>query len=172
MAEVLGGLPADVEVPILAVQHIAAGFTAGLVEWLRQQTPLAVKLAVPEESARPGAVYVAPEGSQMGITSGGRIRVTDEALEEGFRPSASYLFQSVAQAYGPSALGILLTGMGRDGAQGLLRLREAGGITIAQNEETSVVFGMPGEAVRLGAAEHVLPPDGIAATLRSFLKPG
>jgi two-component system chemotaxis response regulator CheB len=167
VAAIFRELPADLDVPILLVQHIAPGFVAGLVEWLDQGTQLAVKLAEPGEGARPGTVYVAPDGAQMGITSGGRISLARDAAENGFCPAASYLFDSVADAYGPSAAGILLTGMGRDGAGGLLELRQKGGLTIAQSEETSVIFGMPGEAVRLGAAEYVLSPEQIAVTIRA-----
>ena len=156
--EILARLPRDFEVPILVVQHITPGFTRGLVTWLGQGTPLAVKLAELGESVSPETVYLAPDGSQMGITKDGRLRLTRGVVQDGFCPSASYLFQS-AEAYGRSAMGVLLTGMGRDGAQGLLRLREAGGDGIAQDEATSVVFGMPGEAIRLGAAEHVLSPS-------------
>lgn len=172
LAEILGELPRQVGAPILVVQHIAPGFTAGLVEWLRQGTRLAVKLAEPGESARPGTVYVAPEGSQMGVTKEGQIRLTKEPVEDGFCPSATHLFQSVAEALGRSAVGILLTGMGRDGAAGLKRLREAGGVTIAQDKESSVIFGMPAEAVRLGAAEYVLSPTQISEMIRSGVTPG
>ena len=169
VATVLRDLPGDLAVPILLVQHIAPGFAAGLVEWLDQSTQLAVKLAGPGEGVRPGTVYVAPDGSQMGITRGGRIVLAKDSVDGGFCPSASYLFGSVAEAYGRSAAAILLTGMGRDGAGGLLRLRQMGGLTIAQDEETSVIFGMPGEAVRLGAAEYVLSPEQIAVTVRSVV---
>ena len=169
LAQILPRLPGDLGVPILIVQHIARGFTEGLAEWLDQGTPLAVKLAEPGEAVRPGTVYLASDGAQMGITKEGRIRLTKDVIEDGFCPSASYLFQSVAETYGRSALGILLTGMGRDGAAGLKRLREAGGVTIAQNEETSVVFGMPGEAIRLGAAEYVFSPEQITRAIRSLV---
>ena len=171
VAEILAKLPRDLGVPILIVQHIAPGFTAGLVEWLGQGTRLTVKLAEAGESSQPGRVYVAPDGFQMGITKDGRIRLTKEPGEDGFCPSASYLFQSVAEAYGPSAIGMLLTGMGRDGAAGLRKLREVGGLTVAQDEETSVIFGMPGEAVRLGAAEYVLSPEQISRMIRSLVTP-
>ena len=172
VAEILRGLPREFGAPILVVQHIAPGFTEGLVEWLGQGTPLAVRLAEAGEPVRPGTVYVARNGVQMGITGDGRIRLTKEPAEDGFCPSASYLFQSVAQAYGRAAVGILLTGMGRDGARGLLRLREAGGLTIVQDEESSVIFGMPGEAVRLGAAEHVLSPEQISGMICSLVISG
>lgn len=168
IAQILSMLPGDLAAPILVVQHITPGFTPGLAAWLDQGTRLTVKLAEPGESVSPSTVYIAPDGSQMGITKAGRIRLTKGVAEQGFCPSASYVFQSVAEAYGRSAMGILLTGMGRDGAQGLLQLREARGVTIAQDEETSVVFGMPGEAIRLGAAEHVLSPPQIAAMIGSL----
>lgn len=172
VAEILRGLPREFGAPILLVQHIAPGFTEGLVEWLGQGTPLAVRLAEAGESVRPGTVHVARDGAQMGITREGRIHLTKELTEDGFCPSASYLFQSVALAYGRSAMGILLTGMGRDGAVGLRRLREAGGLTIAQDETSSVIFGMPGEAIRLGAVEHVLSPEQISGMIRALATPG
>jgi two-component system chemotaxis response regulator CheB len=170
VSEILEELPADLGVPILLVQHITPGFTEGLIEWLAQGTRLAVKLAETDESVRAGTVYVAPERSQIGITRTGRIRLAQEPAEGGFCPSAGYLFEAVAEAYGASAIGILLSGMGRDGAKGLLRLRNVGAVTIAQDEETSVVFGMPGEAVRVGAAQFVLPPERIAETVRALAK--
>jgi len=168
VADILKSLPGELDVPILVVQHIAAGFVAGLVDWLMHQTRLTVKLAERGERVAPGTVYIAPDKLQMGITAGGTIHLLADPAEDGFCPSVSYLFQSVAESFGPSAVGVLLTGMGRDGADGLLRLREAGAITIAQDEETSAVFGMPAEAIRLAAAQHVLPPKEIAAALRSL----
>lgn len=172
LTKLLTGLPADLAAPLLVVQHIAPGFIPGMAEWLSQGTRLTVKLAEPAESVRPGTVYLAPDGLQMGIAKDGRIRLMKELVEEGFCPSASYLLQSVAESYGRSAIGILLTGMGRDGAAGLKRLREAGGVTIVQNEESSVVFGMPAEAIRLGAAEYVLSPEQIVGTIRSLVNHG
>ncbi len=169
IAEILAGLPGDLGAPILVVQHIAPGFITGLAEWLRGQTPLTVQVAAPAESVWPRTVYLAPDGFHMGITGDGRIRLTKEPTSDGLCPSISYLFESAAEVYGPSAVGILLTGMGRDGATGLLKLREKGGITIAQDAESSVIFGMPAEAIRLGAAEWVLPPAGIANTIRSLV---
>lgn len=172
IADILARLPCDLGAPILVVQHIAPGFTVGFAEWLAQGTRLAVKLAEPGEATRPGTVYLAPEGSQTGITKDGRIRLTRESAEDGFCPSASYLFQSVAEAYGRFAIGILLTGMGRDGAAGLKRLREVGGVTIAQDEESCVIFGMPQEAIRQGAVEYVLSPEQIVGAIRSLVSHG
>jgi two-component system chemotaxis response regulator CheB len=170
VAEILAELPAMLRCPVLLVQHIAPGFAEGLAKWLGRSTALAVRLAEDGTEARPGVVYVAPDGAQMGVGAEGRITLTDDLEADGFRPSASYLMRSVARAYGASAVGVLLTGMGRDGAAGLLELRNAGGVTIAQDKESSVVFGMPMEAIRLGAAEHVLPPKRIAETIRTLVE--
>ena len=170
VAEILAGLPTAP--PILVVQHIAPGFTTGLAEWLNRGTRLEVKLAKSGEAVRSGTVYLAAEGLQMGITREGRIRLASEPAEDGFCPSATYLFHSVAESYGRSAIGILLTGMGRDGATGLHQLLQAGGVTIVQDEESSVVFGMPAEAIRLGAAEYVLSPEEISGTIRSLVTQG
>ena len=169
IVEILGSLPLNFPVPILVVQHIATGFTPGLVKWVGQSTPLHVKLAKSGETAQPGTVYLAPHGAQMGITKDRQIHLTKEPRENHFCPSVSYLFESVAKAFGQSAMGILLTGMGQDGAGGLLQLSKAGGVTIAQDEETSVIFGMPGEAIRLGAAQYVLSPAQIAELLRGLV---
>lgn len=141
----------------------------GLAEWLGRQTALRVKLGEAGEAAHPGTVYLAPDGAHMGITDAGRLRLTMDATEDGFCPSASFLLRTVAEAYGPSAVGVLLTGMGRDGATGLQRLRLAGGVTIAQDEESCVVFGMPAEAIRLGAAQYTLAPPDIARTLCTLI---
>lgn len=154
---------------MVLVQHIAPGFAQGLAEWLGQVVALPVKLGEAGEALLSGTVYLAPDGTQMGVGPDGRIRLARQAGEDGFCPSVTYLFRTVAQAYGAGAAGVLLTGMGRDGAQGLLELRRAGAVTVAQDEESSAIFGMPGEAVRVGAAEHVLPPEEIAALLRSLV---
>jgi two-component system chemotaxis response regulator CheB len=168
LVEALGDLRGALAVPVLVVQHITPGFTAGLAEWLANQTHLPVKLAENGEPAREGVVYLAPDGLEMGMGADGRIRLTAENAGDGLHPSADHLFASLAQARGPSVLGILLTGMGRDGAEGLGRLRAAGAVTVAQDEATSVVFGMPGEALRRGAAEHVLSPREIGRMIRSL----
>lgn len=160
-------LPASLPAPILLVQHIAPGFVAGLADWLDETTSLRVKLAESDEMAEAGCVYVAPEARHLGISRHGRIALSTDGAEQGFCPSASFLFRSVAEAYGRQAMGVILTGMGRDGADGLLRLREAGGTTIAQDEESCVVFGMPGEAIRLQAAALVFSPPQITEAIGS-----
>jgi two-component system chemotaxis response regulator CheB len=153
------------------VQHIAAGFTQGLADWLTATTGLSVQLARHGESTRPGAAYLAPDGCQMSLGRDFRIACEDQPAEHGLRPSVSFLFRTVAQRFGAEAAGVLLTGMGCDGAEELKRMRDAGAITFAQDKESSVVHGMPGEALRLGAAMHVGPPERIAALLHSLLTP-
>jgi two-component system chemotaxis response regulator CheB len=172
LAEILAGQSRSFPAPILIVQHISPGFTDGLARWLALGTPLTVKVAESGEPARPGTVYLAPDGLQMGVSPDGRIGLSGERGEDGFCPSVSYLFAAVAESYGRSAMGILLTGMGRDGATGLRKLRDAGGITIAQDKESSVIFGMPAEAIRLAAAHHVLSPVEVVEMMRSLVSAG
>jgi two-component system chemotaxis response regulator CheB len=169
IAGILSGLPKTFPAPILAVQHIAPGFTSGLVDWIGRSTLLRVKLAQDGESVHPGTVYLAPHGTQMGVSKSRKILLVDGPTENSFCPSVSHLFQSVAEVVGRFGAGILLTGMGQDGAAGLLRLRKVGGTTIVQDEETCIVFGMPGEAVRLGAAQYVLSPKEIAEALGNLV---
>jgi two-component system chemotaxis response regulator CheB len=168
VAEILARLPATLPVPILYVQHITRGFTAGLVEWLKGQTKLKVKVADAGEALLPGTVYIGPEGLQLGLNGDLRARLAPPGGGDAFCPSVSHLLASVVDAVGGEAMGVLLTGMGRDGVTELHRLRERGGITIAQNEKSSVVYGMPGVAVREGAAEHVLAPAQIAQSIAAL----
>jgi two-component system chemotaxis response regulator CheB len=161
---VLGGLPSDFAPPVLVVQHIAAGFETGLVDWLQPQCALPIRMAA--DGARPvgPGIYVAPPGRHLEVR-GGLLRLSDAAPLAGHRPSATVLFRSVAREYGSRAVGVLLTGMGDDGAAGLLELQAGGGATIAQDAASSAVFGMPAAAIALGAVDQVLPPSGIAARL-------
>jgi len=152
--------------PVLVVQHMARGFVEGFAKWMEGMLHFPVAVARQGERARSGQVYLAPDDLHLGIDHHGCIQLADAPPEEGFRPSADYLFRSVAAAYGRQALGILLSGMGRDGAAGLKVIRDAGGTTAVQDEASSVVFGMPGVAVALGAAQHVLPPAGLARLMQ------
>jgi len=165
LQSILAGLPKNLGVPILVVQHITPGFTEGLAEWLAGSSGRPVRVAADGDRLVPGHVFIAPEGFQLGIRRGGTISVARDEPENGHCPSISYLFRSVAEVFGPGAIGVLLTGMGRDGAAGLKLMKEKGAITIAQDRESSVVHGMPGEAIRMGAATHVLPLGQIAAAL-------
>ncbi len=161
---ILSGLPADFPIPLLIVQHIAAGFIRGMVEWLSATSGPALHIASEGHTIQGGHAYFAPDGFEMGVDRGGLVRLRKEG-SGAMIPTVSYLFRSVMDTYGPRSAGVLLTGMGRDGAHELKLMREKGALTIAQDEESSVVFGMPGEAVRAGAAEYVWPPDKIARAL-------
>lgn len=160
--DILVALPADLAAPILVVQHISAGFVPNFVWWMDRTTPFRVQIAESGVVAEAGAVYVGPNGAHLGITRRGRLVLSDEPPRDDFCPSVSWLMESVGEAYGAAALGVVLTGMGRDGASGLAALRKAGGVTIAQDEESCVVFGMAAEAIRLDAAAHVMAPPDIA----------
>src|ERR1700722_20716677 len=162
---ILAGLPINFPVPVLIVQHIAAGFTQGFVDWLAHSSSLPVVLGAHGQSVLPGQGYVAPDGVHMAVYADGRIQLRSDEAENGLRPSVSFLFRSVAKAYGPSAVGVLLTGMGRDGASELKLMKEHGAVTIAQDEKTSVVHGMPGEAIKMGGATYILPPEKICLAL-------
>lgn len=165
---ILAGLPRNFPVPVLIVQHIAAGFTQGFVEWLAQSSSLPVRVPAHGQSVFPGEVYVAPDGLHMAVGTDGRVQLMSGEPENGLRPSVACLFRSVAKAYGQNAVGVLLTGMGKDGAWELKLMKEQGAVTIAQDRETSVVHGMPGEAIRLGGATYVLPPEKICLALTSL----
>jgi two-component system chemotaxis response regulator CheB len=166
LQKILAGLGDRFPVPLVIVQHISAGFSEGLAQWLARSAGFPVCIPRHGDFMSPGNAYVAPDGSHMGVDSRGRIILSKDPPEHGLRPSVSYLFRSVAQVYARHAVGVLLTGMGRDGAGELKLLKEKSCVTIAQDKESCVVHGMPGEAMRLGAATHVLPPEKICEALR------
>lgn len=166
----LAGIGKAFPAPVAVVQHIAHGFLDGMVTWLNQTTGQKVHVAADGEFLLPGNVYFAPDDFQMGIEKSGVVRLSKAIPENGIRPSVSYLFRSVAEAYGSEAAAVLLTGMGKDGAEELKLLKDAGAVTIAQDMESSVVYGMPGEAVRIGGASYVLPPDKISTALKNLLR--
>ena len=171
LAEFLAPLPEHFPRPILVVQHIAKGFTPGLVDWLGRAARLRVVMAREGERPEGGLVYVAPEGLHMGLGTGGLLTLSDDPPEHLVRPSASWLFRSVAAVHGGRAAAILFSGMGSDGAVELGQLRALGAVTFAQDRASSVVWGMPGEAVRLGAAAHVGDPSRIASILLDAVMP-
>ncbi len=167
--EILRALPPRFPIPILLVIHIGETFGTMLAEWFDGQSPLTVTLARDGDALTAlgeGRVVMAPPGRHL-VVREGRLRLTDEPERHSCRPSVDVLFNSVAAEPGLHSIAVLLTGMGRDGAEGLLAIRRAGGLTIAQDEETSVVFGMPREAISRGAAERVLPLRQIALALVS-----
>lgn len=162
---ILSALPRDFGSPILIVQHIARGFLPGMVEWLNQTTGLHVHIAAHGALPTPGHAYIAPDDFHLGVGTAGRLLLAREPPENGLRPSVSYLFRTLATNGGANAIGVLLTGMGKDGAVELKQMRDAGCFTIAQDRESSVVHGMPGEAIEIGAAVQILPADRIAGAL-------
>ncbi len=162
---ILKGLPPDFPVPILIAQHIAPGFTNALVDWLATTTGFTVKICAQNDKLEPATAYLCPEGSQTGLTNSLRVTLTDEDCVNGVRPSVSFLFSSIAEIQNRRVAAVLLTGMGRDGADELKTLRERGAVTIVQDAESSLVHGMPGEAIKLGAAQHVVPASRISELL-------
>jgi len=165
LRDLLGALPPTFAVPVLIVQHISKGFVGGLVNWLAANTKLQVRVATATDTARGGVVYVAPDDQHLGIRQDGRILLSSTPAVGSFRPSATHLFQSAAAAYGGTMIAVILTGMGDDGVSGLRAVHAAGGLIIAQDEATSVVFGMPREAARAGVVSTVLPLPEIAPRL-------
>ncbi len=168
LAEILHNLPATFPLPILIVQHITPGFGQGLAAWLNRQTPLEVRMARHTDEPQPGQVLIAPDNYHTQINNMGLVALNQTPAYYGLRPAANVLFSSVAQVYGATALGIILTGMGDDGAEGLLAMRRSGARTIAQDKESSIVFGMPAVAIEKGAVEQVLPLNSIAPAMVSL----
>lgn len=167
---ILAGLSRDFPMPILVVQHISKGFLPGLAAWLGQTTAMQVHVAANGLRPRPGHVYFAPDDFHLELDAQGCIRLAREPHAKGLCPSVDRLFRSLAAHCGPAAVGVLLTGMGRDGAAELLTMRERGAHTIVQDRETSVIHGMPGAAVALDAAVEVLPVEAIADALSRVAK--
>lgn len=165
IAEVLRALPTDFAPAVLVVQHMADGFIPGLVTWLDSVSPLRVGVAEAGRVLRPGTVSIAPSGRNVHVGSNLRVVLCEPSERQFHVPGIDPAFRSVADTVGPHAIGILLTGMGRDGAAGLKSLRDAGAVTIGQDEASSAVFGMPAVAMTLGGVEHQLPLTEIAPTV-------
>ncbi len=170
ISALLESFPAGFPYPILVVQHMAKGFTNGLADWLNRTTPLPVRVAHDGQRPESGVVYIAPEDLHLCVNSVGELILVDEPPEHLVRPSVSRLFRSMASVYRGEMAAILLSGMGKDGAAEMKMLRDLGAVTFAQDKESSVVWGMPGEAVRLGAAEYVGSPSFIASVLQEVLE--
>ncbi|MBN8724937.1 MAG: chemotaxis-specific protein-glutamate methyltransferase CheB [Acidobacteria bacterium] len=168
--KILSELPINFAPAILIVQHISVGFTKMLAEWLKVSSKLPCKIASNNESVLLGQVYIAPDNFHMQITPDKKISLTNDPAENGLRPAVSCLFRSVASNFSNNVIGILLTGMGKDGAAELKLIKDKGAITVAQDETSSVVYGMPGEAVKLGATTYVLSPDEIVSLLKILTK--
>jgi two-component system chemotaxis response regulator CheB len=163
LARLLAALPREYPIPLLIVQHIAAGFTEGLAKWLDQAIPLPVRIAGDREPAGPG-VWIAPEGAHLKLAPGGRLSLDRHTVAGGHRPSGDVLFESIAAVAGKAGVAVVLSGMGSDGAAGAQALQRRGGLSIAQDEASSAVYGMPRAAAENGV-DLVLSPARIAASL-------
>lgn len=165
LGQLLPSLPADFPAPVLIAQHIADGFAAGMAAWLDTISPLSISLARDGDPLAAGRVYLADSRTHLLVGASGRLTLVPRRDENIYRPSCDTLLTSVARYAGARAVGVILTGMGRDGVDGLLAIHRGGGMTIAQDEASSVVFGMNQEAIRAGAIRWVLPLAEIAAAL-------
>ena len=169
LSVVLGGLPRTLPAGVIVVQHLGEDFTLGVAEWLRRSTALDVRVARDGDRPTPGTVLVAGGNDHLIFKGSGRLGYTPEPHDRVYRPSIDVFFDSVCRLWRGTAIGVLLTGMGRDGAQGLQAMRAHGHHTIAQDEATSAVYGMPKAAAALNAAVDILPLDGIAARIGEVL---
>ncbi len=162
---ILSELPGDFPVPILIVQHITQGFSVGLADWLNKESDLRVKMAEDGEPLARHTAYLAPDGRHLGLSDGLSILLANEPPMASFRPSANFLFEAAARVYRNQAICVMLTGMGDDGVQGLQAVRQAGGRVFAQDEESSVVYGMPAAAVAAGLVDQIVSLECIAQRL-------
>lgn len=161
LLKILGKLPGDFPCGIVIVQHITSGFLSGMVDWLDKECRIRVKIGEDSEEIRPGVAYIAPDNFQMRVKEGGRISLADEPANQGHKPSGDVLLESVGRTYGRGSIGVILTGMGRDGAIGMKTIKQSQGKTIAQNEKSCVVFGMPHAALEMDVVDHVFPLERI-----------
>ena len=165
LATILSQLPANFGAAIAIIQHVDMQFSAGLVDWLNQQTPLTVRLAKTGDRLEKGIVHVAGTNDHLSLRSDLTLHYIKEPIDYPYRPSVDVFFKSLAQYWSQKAIAVLLTGMGQDGAEGLKVLRSRGWHTIAQDEKSCIVYGMPKAAVQLNAAMEILPPDAIVKSL-------
>lgn len=168
LRDILAELPPDYPLPVIIVQHMTAGFAAGFSQWLSTASGFPVRIAEDGAQLAGGSAYLAPDGYQLGVSRDLRIALAPLPAEHGMRPSVSYLFRSIPRNLRGATAAVLLTGMGKDGALELKCLKDEGALTIVQDRATSAVYGMPGEALKLGAARLVLEPKGIGKTLRAY----
>ena len=164
----LSSLPSTYALGVVVVQHMTDGFTASMLRWFQERCPLSIKVAEDGDAIVPRRVLFTPETFHLVVAVGGRVHLSSADPVNGHRPSIDVTFQSIAKVYGARSAGVLLTGMGSDGANGLLAIRRAGGVTIAQDEQSSPIFAMPRAAIELGAVQQVLPPAGIIRSLNAL----
>jgi two-component system response regulator WspF len=165
IAKILRKLPKEFAAPIVIIQHVDAEFAPGLADWLTEEAKLPVKLIRPHDRLDNHQVLLAATNEHVILTTSGNLIYTSEPKDHPYRPSADVFFRSLAENWKGSGIAVLLTGMGRDGAEGLLKLRKSGWMTIAQDKETSIVYGMPKAAADLKAAEKILPDEQIGPAL-------
>jgi two-component system chemotaxis response regulator CheB len=165
LAALLPQLPATLAAPVLIAQHLSVGFAEAMAGWLDDLCALKVVVAQAGEMPQPGCVYLADPSRHLILSPDRRLRYVEPDERDIYHPSCDRLLSSVAERYGPQVLGVILTGMGRDGVRGLLDIRAAGGQTLAQDEASSIIFGMNREAILAGAIRRVLPLDEIAGAL-------
>jgi two-component system response regulator WspF len=168
LAILLHALPADFPAPIVIIQHVDQQFSAELAAWLDRQCPLQVRLAEAGDTLEPGRVLVAGSNNHLILNSNSVLEYTPEPVDMAYRPSVDVFYASMAQHWAGDAVAVLLTGMGRDGAEGMLSLHNKGVFTVAQDEASSTVYGMPKAAAQIGAAEKILPLDDIAPELMEY----
>ncbi|MBI5417755.1 chemotaxis-specific protein-glutamate methyltransferase CheB, partial [Candidatus Poribacteria bacterium] len=169
LMEIFKNIPRNVSCSFVIVQHISDGFEAGLAEWLGNECKIEVKIAEDMEKIKNGVAYIAPYGKQMRVGNS-RIHLSEGSSDYEFNPSGDILLESVAREYMDEAVGVILTGMGRDGAKGIKTIKESGGFTIAQNEKSSMIFGMPKAAIELNVVDKISPLENIANEIISALK--
>ena len=170
LLEILKRLPGDFPCGIAIVQHITSGFLPGLVDWLTKECKIRVKIGEDSEEIQPGVAYIAPDNVQMRVEDGGKIILSDEPAYKGHRPSGDLLLESVAKTYGKGSVAALLTGMGRDGVMGMKAIKQFHGKTIAQDEKSCVVFGMPKVAIEMNVIDKVLSLGKIAEEIVSMVR--
>ncbi len=170
VVKVVKQMPQDCRVPIVIVLHISDGFVDGFVNWLNSQVSIEVKVARDGASLLPGVAYVAPFGLHMRVTNDGRINLAAGEKVCGMMPSGTVLFESIAEAFGKRGCGVILTGMGRDGSEGLKKIHDSGGLAMAESESSCVIFGMPKAAIDIGAVDHVVELDKVYDEIIKWFK--
>ncbi len=170
LARVLRELPATMPVPVFVVQHIPAGFSTGLADWLNGETPLEVRLTKEGEMPRPGVVYLPADDTHLAFWPDGRCRLDNSPARYGLRPSADITFESMSKTWPGKTLALMLTGMGRDGSVGMRQMKEAGGYNIAQDEASSVIFGMPKAAIELEVVDQILALGHMADYIKQIFR--
>lgn len=171
LAKILPGLPADFPSPVLIAQHISDGFAGGMAEWLAALCPLPVRLAVDGDYLQAGVVYISPSERHLCVLPNRRLSLIERGALDIYRPSCNTLLNSVAEVFGYQAIGIILTGMGSDGAQGIARIHGKGGMTLGQDEKTSVIYGMNRVAIEAGNVHQVLAIEAIAPAMVQLANP-